>query len=236
MIKDFLLGLNIFLCTLFFAPIVFLVGLFDYNKNYTGILIRCWAKSILNSSRIRYHAEGLQKIDLSQNYVIVSNHQSGMDVILTFALFPKPISFFTKKELFKIPIFGWAMKSAGMVKVDRFDKEKSKKCVDDAINKINSTNLSFLNYPEGTRSNYNDLLEFKKGGFILAVKSNTSIVPLTIIYKKIDSPIYRSDATLIFDKPISLVNYDIDKKDDLIFQVRNIIKLNIEKYFNVKIQ
>ena len=159
-----------------------------------------------------------------------------MDVILTFALFPNPISFFTKKELFKIPVFGWAMHSAGMVKVDRFNKDKSRQCVDDAIDKIQNTHLSFLNYPEGTRSGYNDLLDFKKGGFLLAIKSNASILPLTVIYKKIDSPIYRSDATLVFDKPIRLVNYDIDNKDDLIHQTRNLIKSNIEKYFNVEIK
>ena len=119
-----------------------------------------------------------------------------------------------------------------MIPVNRYDKNKSKDSVHDALEKMRSTNLSILNYPEGTRSSYNDLLDFKKGGFILAIKSNASILPLTVIYKKIDSSIYRSDATLVFDKPIRLVNYDIDKKDDLIHQTRNLIKSNIENFIN----
>ena len=67
--------------------------------------------------------------------------------MLTFALIPLPISFFAKKELFLIPLFGWAMITSGMISVNRNNKDKSKKSVDKAIDKIYSTNLSFLNYP-----------------------------------------------------------------------------------------
>ena len=132
MIKDFWLAFNIIISTIFFSTLVFIIGLFDSKKKLTGKLIQLWAKWILYSSFIKYTVNGLDNIDINKNYVIISNHQSSMDVILTFALFPKPVSFFTKKELFYIPLFGWAMYSAGMVKVDRFNKYKSKQCVDDA--------------------------------------------------------------------------------------------------------
>ena len=167
-----------------------------------------------------------------ENYIIISNHQSAMDVILTFALFPMPISFFTKKELFYIPLFGWAMYLAGMVKVDRQNKEKSKKCVEDAIVKYHNTMLSFLIYPEGTRTSYEKLNEFKKGGFIFSIKAKAEILPLTLIYKKNNFSKLRRNVTLLVDSPVSTLNYNIEQKDELVVKIKNIIKSNLKKYIH----
>ena len=235
MIKDLWLAFNIIISTIIFSILISITGLFDTKKQITGKLIQLWAKWILYSSFIKYRIDGLDNIDKKKNYVIISNHQSAMDVILTFALFPKPISFFTKKELFYIPLFGWAMYSAGMVKVDRFNKSKSKQCVDDAIEKYAKTMLSFLVYPEGTRTSYDKLHEFKKGGFIFAIEANAEILPLTIIYDKNNSSKLRSNVTLLVDSPISTLNYNFEQKDDLIVKIRNIIKSNLQKHIDANI-
>ena len=235
MIKDFWLIFNIIISTIIFSTLVCIAGLFDSKKKITGKLIQLWAKWILYSSFIKYTINGLDNIDIKKNYVIISNHQSSMDVILTFALFPKPVSFFTKKELFYIPLFGWAMYSAGMVKVDRFNKSKSKQCVDDAIEKYKKTMLSFLVYPEGTRTSYDKLHEFKKGGFIFAIEANAEILPLTIIYDKNNFSKLRSNATLLVDSPISTLNYNFEQKDDLIVRIKEVIKSNLEKHIDANI-
>ena len=184
MIRPILLVFNIIIFTFIFSIFIIIVGLFDKTKKNTGYLTRLWAKSILRFSGISYKIDGLENISNKNQYVIISNHQSVIDILLAFAAIPLPISFFTKKELFFIPLFGWAMKSAGMVYVDRKNKNKSKESVSEALIKIDKTQLSILNYPEGTRTAYNHLNDFKKGGFILAIQSKYPIIPLTIVYDK----------------------------------------------------
>ena len=127
---------------------------------------------------------------------------------------------FTKKELFSIPLFGFAMKSAGMVPVDRYNKEKSKESVDIAISKMNATNLSFVNCPEGTRMNFGKLGKFKKGGFILAIKSGLPIIPLTIKYNK-------TLIRVVVDDVIDSLNYDLSTKELLINKTRDVISSNL---------
>ena len=224
MIRYILLVFNILIFTSFFSILIILVGLFDKSKDKTGYLAHLWARSILKFSNITYSIEGLDKISNNKQYVIISNHQSAIDILVTFASIPNPIAFFTKKELFLIPVFGWAMKAAGMISVNRKNKNKSKKSVDEALLKINCTKLSILNYPEGTRTGFDKLKEFKKGGFILAIKSNYSIIPLTILYNK---GMINQKIRLVVDNSIDTLNYTMADRDILIDKVKKVIQLNL---------
>ena len=224
MIRYILLVFNILIFTSFFSVLIILVGLFDKKKQQTGYLVHLWARLILKFSNISYSVKGLDKISNNKQYVIISNHQSAIDILVTFASIPNPIAFFTKKELFVIPVFGWAMKAAGMISVNRKNKNKSKSSVDEALFKIAHTKLSILNYPEGTRTRFDTLKEFKKGGFILAIKSNYPILPLTILYKK---DMINNEITLVVDNSIDTLNYKMSDRNILIDKVRNIIKSNL---------
>ena len=223
MIRYILLVFNIIFFTFIFSILIIIVGLFDKTKKNTGYLTRLWAKLILRFSNISYEINGLENISNKNQYVIISNHQSAIDILVTFAAIPLPISFFTKKELFFIPIFGWAMKSAGMVYVDR--KNKSKKSVSEALLKLDRTQLSILNYPEGTRTSFNRLNNFKKGGFILAIQSKYPIIPLTIVYNK---DMINSKIRVLVDNSIDTVNYKMSDRDILIGKVKAIIQSNLK--------
>ena len=225
MIRYILLVFNIIFFTFIFSILIIIVGLFDKTKENTGYLTRLWAKLILRFSNISYGINGLENISNKNQYVIISNHQSAIDILVTFAAIPLPISFFTKKELFFIPIFGWAMKSAGMVYVDRKNKNKSKKSVSEALIKIDRTKLSILNYPEGTRTSFNRLNTFKKGGFILAIQSKYPIIPLTIVYNK---DMINSKIRILVDNSIDTVNYKMSDRDILIDKVKAIIQSNLK--------
>ena len=216
MIQYILLTANIIIFTPLFSILIILVGVFDHQKIRTGYLVRLWAYLILKLSNIKYSVEGFDIIDPKKKYVIISNHQSAIDILLAFAIFPMPISFFTKKELFLIPVFGLAMKYAGMIPVDRHTKEKSKKSVDIAVSKAGSTQLSFLNYPEGTRMTFDRLGKFKKGGFLLAIKSGLPIVPLTLVYRK-------SLIRIVVGNSIDSLNYELSSKEILVKKTRDII-------------
>ena len=224
MIRRVLLVFNVLIFTPIFAILIIIVGIFDNQKLITGYLSNLWARCILFFSLINFEAIGLNNINDKKKYVFISNHQSALDILITFAAIPIPIAFFTKKELFFIPIFGWAMKAAGMISVDRYNKDKSKKSVDEGILKIKKTKLSILNYPEGTRTQYNSLKKFKKGGFIMAIKSNYPIVPLTILYSKKD--MINSKIRLVVDNAIDTVTYDMSDRNNLINKVKTVIESN----------
>ena len=74
----------------------------------------------------------------------MSNHESALDILLGLACLPYNIVFLVKKELFKIPIFGWITQAAGMTKIDRQNKEMAKQSVDLAVNKLTNFKFSTL--------------------------------------------------------------------------------------------
>ena len=63
----------------------------------------------------------------------MSNHESALDILLCVVCLPYNIIFLAKKELFNIPIFGWAMQTAGIIKIDRQNREKAKESFDQAV-------------------------------------------------------------------------------------------------------
>ena len=225
MIRYFLLVLNILILTPLFSFLIIIVGFFDKRNLYTSKLARLWATLILKFSFVRCIIDNKNKVDFKSKYVVISNHQSFIDILVTFSLLPLNLSFFTKKELFLIPVFGWALKAAGMISVNRYDKNKSKESVAYASKKINSTELSILNYPEGTRTGFYTLGVFKKGGFILALNSNIPILPITLVYNKKN---ITNKIRLVVCNAIETVNYNIDKRDMLINKTKNIIKRELE--------
>lgn len=163
------------------GTLVMLIGVFDKKKNITGKLTRIWGKWICFISFIELQIEGLGHISPNQQYIFVSNHESMLDIPVALSLLPYNIIFLTKKELFKIPFFGWAMNSAGMIRVNRQNREKAKISVEEALKSLKKKNINVLVYPEGTRTNPNQMLKFKKGSFILAIESGLPIVPLTTL-------------------------------------------------------
>ena len=220
MIRYILLIFNILIFTPFFSLIIIFIGLFDKQKNYTSYFAKLWAKIILKFSLVNCTIKGIENIRISDKFVIISNHQSFIDILVTFSLLPLNISFFTKKELFYVPLFGWALYSAGMIPVDRYNKSKSKESVNLALKRINKMNLSILNYPEGTRTSFEGLKPFKKGGFILAIESNIPILPICIIYNKNN---ITNNVRIVVADSIETLNYNIEQRDDLISITRDTI-------------
>ena len=140
-----------------------------------------WAQWVIWSTGIHYDVFGFKNLKPDKKYIFMSNHESALDIILGVVCIPYNIVFLAKKELFRIPFFGWAMQAAGMIKIDRQNPERARQSVNEAVHTLIHSSFSTLIYPEGTRSETGDLLPFKKGGFILAIRSQLPIVPVTII-------------------------------------------------------
>ena len=204
----------------------------DRDKNVTGKLEKMWAQWVIWSTGIQYDVTGLDNLDPDKKYIFMSNHESALDILLGTACIPFNIVFLAKKELFRIPVFGWAMKAAGMIKIDRQNPERARKSVNEAVHRLIHSSFSTLIYPEGTRSETGDLLPFKKGGFILAIRSQLPIVPVTIIgagdvLSKGSFTINQGQIKIIISKPIPTRNLEVNNKEELIEGCRNAIIKNL---------
>ena len=123
---------------------------------------------------------GLESVDRKESYVFMCNHLSALDGPLLFMIIPQPIRVILKKESFRIPIIGQAMRLVGFVPVDRKGLRGGKKSIDQAARLIREKGYSFLIFPEGTRSRDGKLQVFKRGGFFLALNSQAAVVPVSI--------------------------------------------------------
>ncbi|SDT84861.1 lysophospholipid acyltransferase family protein [Desulfobacula phenolica] len=121
---------------------------------------------------------GRQKMDMKNSYVIVSNHQSQLDILVAYRLF-YPFRWVSKAEVFQLPFIGWNMVLNGYVKLRRGDKDSVRQMMDQC-EKLLKQNISIILFPEGTRSKTGRVKPFKPGAFILAKKMKKSILPLVI--------------------------------------------------------
>jgi 1-acyl-sn-glycerol-3-phosphate acyltransferase len=107
------------------------------------------------------------------------NHQGNFDILALFAGLPVQFRWLAKEELFRIPLFGFAMRRTGYIPVDRSDHKKAIRSMAEAARRIRA-GTSVIVFPEGTRSLDGQLLPFKKGGFVLAIDAAAPIVPVAI--------------------------------------------------------
>ena len=207
--------------------IAIIIAFFIHTGNPVHIIARIWAKSILFVSGVKVDVQGLNNIDPSQSYIYMSNHRSNFDIPVLLGCLPIQFRWLAKAELFKIPIFGRAMRGAGYVQINRFNRESAFKSIDEIASKMKN-GVSVMIFPEGTRSDDGNLKPFKKGGFIMAVDSGVPIVPLILrgtrsIMAKGSWRINPGNVTLSIQKPIDTTDYTRDIKDDLIKNVRSVI-------------
>jgi 1-acyl-sn-glycerol-3-phosphate acyltransferase len=128
---------------------------------------------------IRFRVSGRENLPVGRAAVYCSNHQSNVDPpVLYEALHPR-MHILYKREIDGIPILARAFRIAGFIPVDRRNKEVAMRSIETGAASIRAGN-SFLIFPEGTRSPTDELLPFKKGGFIMAIKAEAPVVPVAV--------------------------------------------------------
>ncbi len=146
----------------------------------THLASRWWGWLIIFTSMIwRLDVRGRHHIDPKKQYVIIANHQSLLDILVVAATLPINFKFLAKKELFYIPIMGWAMALAGYIPVDRSSHESGKRAVL-WISRYLKKGASVLLFPEGTRSHDGKVHAFKMGAFKLSRETQCPILPVVI--------------------------------------------------------
>ena len=200
-------------------------------KAFHSIVARCWARVLLRVSGVRVEVEGLDNFDPNGSYLFMSNHQSHYDVLVVAGFLPAQVRFIAKKELFKIPGFGRALRKGGHIRIDRDNLEEAFASYDRAAEKICQGTSIFV-CAEGTRSADGTVGPFKKGGFVLAVKAGVPIVPITMsggrrILPKQKLVFSKGTMRMVVDKPIDTRSYTLENKDELMARVREVIISNL---------
>ena len=142
-------------------------------------MARIWAKFILFGMGFHYKTEKNQEVGPNKSYMFVANHTSMIDIMLMLTIINKPFVFVGKKELSKIPLFGFFYKRTCIL-VDRSSSKSKHRVFEMAQNRINQ-GLSICIFPEGGVPDDESILldSFKDGAFRLAIEHQLPIVPIT---------------------------------------------------------
>jgi 1-acyl-sn-glycerol-3-phosphate acyltransferase len=195
-------------------------------------LSKYFSSGILLISRIKLKVTGLENFSHDKAYVFVSNHASLYDIVTLQKSIPNNMAMIFKKELARIPFFGWQLYLGPYVMIDRKNYESAMRSIDEAKEKLVKKNISMVVYAEGTRSKSGEIQPFKRGAFRLASQVGFPIVPVTIsgsnkIMPKKTFKLRSGTIHVHFDKPISSEGIESRKDEmELMNKVREIIVKN----------
>lgn len=206
------------------ALLVALIGLFRSNSRLIDWLIRIWARTVLAAAGVEVLVEGAAKLDPSRRYVLVANHASILDIPVLFVAIPQPLRFFAKRSLFQIPVFGWGLRASGFIPIDRKKRSRNVASFDLATTRIAKGN-SIVIFPEEGRSREPQMRPFKRGAFLLALKSQLPIVPVAIagtwdVMPATRLSIHPGKVVVRIGDPIETEDLSIKKKDELMRDAR----------------
>ncbi len=151
---------------------------------------------------------GRENVQPGQHYIFMSNHVSNLDPPIVIPLIPGRTSVLVKKELFRLPLLGTAMKLAELVPVDRSNREAAIASIR-AASEVMDRGLHMTVFPEGTRSSDGKMRKMKKGPFYLAEESGVPVIPVTIagsyeMWPKHRFKVTPGPVTLTFHPPITV--------------------------------
>ena len=209
------------------GPPLLLVALLFHKVPWLFAAGRLGVRLGLFLSGIQLRIEGAEHIQHHRAAIYAVNHASNVEPPLLFEalspLFPR-LSVLYKAELRKLPILVRAFDLAGFVPLQRGNREQSLPAIDRAAEALRNGS-SFMIFPEGTRSRTGELLPFKKGGFIMAIKAQAPVVPTAIVgardaMHKGSFVIQPVTVKVKFSAPIETAGMEMDDRDRLSDMVR----------------
>jgi 1-acyl-sn-glycerol-3-phosphate acyltransferase len=213
-----------------------LFGALDRSGRIAFRLCQVWCWVALTIGFVRLKVRGREKIKKGQSYVIVSNHQSLYDIPVLMNGLNIQFRWVIKKEILKIPFFGWGLYAGRHVFIDRASTKKAIKSMDKAMKNLPPGVSAFV-FAEGTRTPDGLVQEFKKGGFMMAVRAKVPILPVTVN----GSWKYMPDRTsmsftpgpieVVVGDPIDTSDYTLRDLDAVLEKTRNAIIANLNPDF-----
>jgi len=220
--------------TLFFALLAIALCFFDKTGSLGHrFAAQAWARSILALVGVKIRLRGIEHLDPNRGYILAANHLSLFDILVLLAGLPLQFRWMAKKEVFRIPVMGWAMKRVGYVSIDRQNKEKAWQSVYEAKAKLKE-GFSLMFFPEGTRSPDGELKHFKSGAFVLSLDSGAPVVPISIIGTHEIMPkksvlFHAGTVDIVISPPIDPSAWSLETKNEFAQVVRTQIAVELAK-------
>lgn len=218
LVRTFITYIYVLLALLISGPFFIAYVAITHDLKLLYKWVRTLIRFMLRILGIRVRVSGSEFIP-SPPVMFVANHQSQLDPPIVLMLLPYDVRIFPKKELFKVPILGRLMRMAGFIPVDRQHPERARKDVTTAVSHLQE-GISYLIFPEGTRTRTGKVQRFKKGGFILAIDAQVPIVPIAVsgayeLNPKGTWRITSGEVNIRFLEPISTKGMGFDDRGSL---------------------
>jgi 1-acyl-sn-glycerol-3-phosphate acyltransferase len=172
---------------LIIEPVMFITGLiillltFPFDPNRSVLHYHSYVWGLLHfwiNPWWRIYCTGKENVNKKKPYIIVSNHQSMLDICLMYTI-PRQFKWVSKKEALKIPIVGWALWLHRDILINRGEGASVKRMISEAQQFLKDT-VCITIFPEGTRTKDGRIHEFKEGAFLLSRLTKTAILPVVI--------------------------------------------------------
>lgn len=191
---------------------------------------KAWAYIMLIVTGVRTEIRGREKIAEGQSYIIISNHQSLFDIPALVTRLGIQFRWVIKKEVRKIPLFGYALWVSRNIFIDRSDTSQAIVSINEGIKRL-PKGVSVMVFAEGTRSPDGSIRPFKKGGFVMAIDNKIPILPVTVngsrkILAKGDLVYSSGHIEVVVGDPIDTMNYARVDLEYIIRQTRDAVIAN----------
>lgn len=178
-LRSALVWLGIALSTVLFGLPAIVAAFVPPRGDWFLRFARGWARTILAFSGVRVRVLHAERRGEGRGFVVASNHESFADILVLLARLPLPVRFLAKRSIFRVPVLGWSIAAAGFVPVDRGDRARSVATVEAALALLQA-GRSVVVFPEETRTRTGELLPFKSGAALLALRSGFPLLPVGI--------------------------------------------------------
>ena len=164
--------------------ILLTASLFSSSKERCYDIVRGWCKWIIQAMggicNVKFSFENMDSIKNMGPVVLLSKHQSGWETLALFGFVPRRVSFVYKRELHKLPVFGWGLASLGMLSIDRRHGKAPFEHIKEEAPKYFEKGWAIVLFPEGTRTKPGQTVKYKSGGARIAIDTGTPVVPIAL--------------------------------------------------------
>ena len=160
------------------------------SSSKTYRVARAWLKLSVDSAKvimgIQYRVQGMENLptDPKQGVVLLVKHQSTYETFLMPAIMPRPLAYVFKKELLKVPFFGWSIGALDMIHIDRAQRSRAFHKVVEQGKRLLDQGTWVIMFPEGTRIKRGEKGEYKTSATRLAIMTGAPVVPVAVTSAK----------------------------------------------------
>jgi len=226
-LRSFAVWIGITLATVLFGLPSIFAAFIPPRGDWFLHFARGWARTILFFSGVRVRVLRPERLLTTRGLIVVSNHESYADILVLLASLPLPVRLLAKRSIFRVPVLGWSIRAAGFVPVDRGVRSRGAATVEAAL-KLLKRGRSIVIFPEETRTYDGELLPFKPGAALLALRSGFPLLPVAIAGTRRVLPRATLDMTpgrvaLAIGEPIAVAGRSARDRDNVTREVRQSI-------------